>query len=93
VDMEHSAFENRRTCQLVELGSSRPHALKGLQSSRVEVVMSDETEHVAIESEHYSELRGAKPDRAVHDGVEDRLHHGLRLADYPQDLRSGRLLL
>src|SRR5215831_15340333 len=92
VNVTRMSMHVKASCQLAGLGSSRPHALIGPESSRGEVVVSDETEQVAIESENYSELRPAKPDRAGHDRIEDGLNIRRRAANHPQDLARRRLL-
>ncbi len=57
------------------------------------VVLGNRMEQLAVEPQERAEEAGAQPHGAPDDGVEDRLHVGLRATDDAQDLARGRLLL
>ena len=50
-------------------------------------------EHLAVEAQQRARERLAQADRALHDGVEDRLHVGGRARDHAEDLAGRGLLL
>src|SRR5215470_17865493 len=53
----------------------------------------NEVEELTVEPEDPRRPRPEEAHGVVHDGVEHRLHLGLRLADHPQDIRGGGLAL
>ncbi len=74
----------------------RPHGerlLQRLEDLRCAVVMGRESHQLAVEAMRGAVQPAAETHGALHDGIENRLHVGRRLADHAQDLGGRRLLL
>ena len=93
VYMNHGATEYRPPRRLLTARAHRVHAAQELEDIGRQVVVGDQMNELAIETEDGAEERTAEHNRVAGDRVEDLLDARLGLIDDAQDLARRRLLL
>ena len=102
-ERQDGSVSTSTTCCTARVSTARPGGRLGGPAGRPEPLPARfgasrqaaprrrQADQLAVVPDHGRRPRPEQPHRAVRDGLEDRLHVGLRLADGPEDLGGRRL--